>query len=197
MLNKNLITKIFFIVIILLFASSTGFSQETLKEKLKKIKGDVDKITITAGGEEFTFQGDEAEKLFKNMKSKTKHNNTFFVSKDGDENSKKIIIKMDDDSGIYEFNEGDDNDIVWFGDDDDLSGTSKRIKVEMNDGKKKVTVTTKENGEEKTKVYEGKEAEEYLEKNKSDDDAFDIEFKDGKFKKKIIIEKESKDSDDN
>ncbi len=64
--------------------------------------------------------------------------------------------------------------------------------MEVEDGNKKVTVTTKENGEEKTEVYEGKEAEEYLEKMDAESDEFDImkEKENGKKVKKIIIETE-------
>ena len=204
MLNKNLISKILFTVIILLFVSSTGFSQESLKEKLKKIKGDVNKITITSGGEEFTFQGEEAEKLFDRLKSKTGIGHSFFVKSMDGKDSEEFVIKLEKDSGIYEFKDGTDDDIVWFYDDDDdltwlttddMDGKTKKIKIEMEDGKKKVTVTTKENSEVKTKVYEGKEADEYLEKIKDENNDFDIEFKDGKMKKKIIIER--KDSNDN
>ena len=52
----------------------------------------------------------------------------------------------------------------------------------MKDGNKKVIVTTKENGEEKTEVYEGDGANGYLDKLKSNDDSLKFEFKyeDGK-----------------
>ena len=186
MLNTKTINKIILAVIFILLLSSSGFSQDSLKEKLDKIKGEIDKITITSGGKDFTFEGKEAEKLFDKMKA----DHLFVVNEKG--NKEKIIIKSDDDSKIYAF--GDDDDFLWFGDDDN-TGLNKRIKVEMNDGKKKVTVTTKENGEEKTKVYEGDEADEYLDKIKNENNDFDIEFKDGKMKKKIIIE--SKDLNDN
>lgn len=202
MLNKKLILNSMLVAVILFFMSSTGFSQESLKEKLKQIKGDVDKITVTADGEEFTFEGKDAEKLFKKMKSGTKHHNSFFIKDLGTKDSKKIFIKSDDDSNIIELTDDDfdwvdkdEDGFSWFISDDN-DGMTKKIKVEMEDGKKKVSVTTKEDGEEKTKVYEGKEADEYLEKMKAENKDFDIEFKDGKTKKKIIIEKESKDSDD-
>ena len=67
------------------------------------------------------------------------------------------------------------------------------MKIEVEDGNKKVTVTTRENGEEKTEVYEGTEAEEYIEKMKAENDDFDISIEsktDGKKVKKIIIETE-------
>ena len=52
------------------------------------------------------------------------------------------------------------------------------------------------NGEEKTKVYEGKEADEYLEKMKSENKDFNISIdkdNDGKKIKKIIIETEKEE----
>ena len=55
---------------------------------------------------------------------------------------------------------------------------------------------TKENGEEKTEVYEGKEADEYIEKMKSENKDFDISIdkdNDGKKVKKIIIETEKEE----
>jgi len=78
------------------------------------------------------------------------------------------------------------------GDFDDVSdGIQKKVKVEVEDGNKTVTVTTKENGEEKTEVYTGKEADEYIEKMKAENKDFDISVEsksDNKKVKKIIIE---------
>jgi hypothetical protein len=73
----------------------------------------------------------------------------------------------------------------------------KKVKVEIEDGNKKVTVTTHENGEEKTEVYEGNEADKYIkemnEKHSGDIDMFiEKDVDDGKVKqKKIIIEKKT------
>ena len=49
--------------------SNSGIAQNDLNDELKKIDGTVDKITITADGQEYTFEGTDAEKLFKKMKS--------------------------------------------------------------------------------------------------------------------------------
>jgi len=196
--------NIIYAALVILLLSSSGFAQEKLKDKLSKIEGHVDKITIKAGGEEFTFEGEEAEKLFNKMKDNTKSSNTFVVKVDeeGGEGTKKIIIKSDGDSEeIYEFNSEEGENAVWFSDDKSLHSLDKNIKVEIEDGKKKVTVTTKENSEEKTEIYEGEEAEEYLDKMKSEyghDMLIEIN-KDGEHKemKKIIIEKkETKDKSD-
>ena len=72
----------------------------------------------------------------------------------------------------------------------------KKVKVEIENGNKKVTVTTNENGEQNTEVYEGKEADEYIEKLKSEHKDISIsidEDKDGKKVKKIIIETEKEE----
>ena len=60
-------TYLAFLPIFFLF-SILGYAQEELKDKINTIDGDVDKVTITAGGEEYTFEGDEAKKLYKKMK---------------------------------------------------------------------------------------------------------------------------------
>jgi len=169
-------------------------AQENLNEKLKKIEGSVDKITITADGKEFIFEGDDAEKLFQNMKSKS--GNSFVWNSSDDEAGKKKIIILDTDGEGDEIEiESEDDNVVIVktnGDFDDVSdGIQKKVKVEVEDGNKTVTVTTKENGEEKTEVYSGKEADEYIEKMKTENDDFDISVEsksDGKKVKKIIIE---------
>jgi len=196
--------KIILPAIVIFMLSSSGFAQENLKDKLSKIEGHVDKITISAGGEEFTFEGEEAEKLFTKMQSYKKNSNTYLVNIDeeGREGTKKIIIKSDGDlEEVYEFNTHEGDHHVWFSDEDNLQSLDKNIKVEIEDGKKKVTITTKENGEEKTENYEGEEAEEYLDKMKSEhghEMLIEID-EDGEHKKmkKIIIEKkETKDKSD-
>ena len=196
--------KIIFPALVIFMLSSIGFAQEGLKDKLSKIEGHVDKITISAGGEEFTFEGEEAEKLFNKMQWNTKSSNTFLVKIDeeGGEGTKKIIIKSDGDSEeIYEFKTHEGDHAIWFSDDDNLHSLDKNIKVEIEDGNKKVTITTNENGVEKTEIYEGEEAEEYLEEMKSEhghEMLIEID-EDGNHKKmkKIIIEKtETKDKND-
>jgi len=196
--------KTILVAITIFMLSTFGFAQEGLKDKLSKIEGHVDKITINAGGEEFTFEGEDAEKLFNKMQTSTKSSNTFImrVDEEGGEGTKKIIIKSGGgDEEIYEFKTHEGDHAVWFSDDDDLQTLDKNIKVEIEDGNKKVTVTTKENGEEKTEIYEGEEAEEYLDNMKSEhghEMLIEID-EDGNHKKmkKIIIEKtETKDKND-
>ena len=186
-----------------------SYAQEDLKDKVKKIEGDVDKVTITAGGEEYTFEGDEAKTLFKKMKSGFSKSHSFtwhsgdceFEHHDG----KLIIIDEDGNKKLIEISEDGDEDIdIYISKDfdmDDHHGIEKRVKIEIEDGNKKVTVTTKEDGEEKTEVYEGEEADKFLEKMKSEYHGdFDIHIDDdcdGKKKiRKIIIEKEVDEEED-
>jgi hypothetical protein len=179
---------------IVLFVISNLSAQENLDVKLKGIEGSVDKITITADGKEYLFEGDDAEKLFQNMKRKS--NNSFVWNSSDDESGKKkiIILDADGEGDEIEIESEDDNVVIvkTNGDFDDVSeGIQKKVKVKVEDGNKTVTVTTKENGEEKTEVYSGKEADEYIEKMKAENDEFDISIEsktDGKKIKKIIIE---------
>lgn len=186
-----------------------SYAQEDLKDKVKKIEGDVDKVTITAGGEEYTFEGDEAKTLFKKMESGFSKSHSFmWQSDDGEfENHDCKLIFIDEDGNrklIKTSEDGDENIEIFISKDidmDDHHGIEKRINVEIEDGNKKVTVTTKENGEKKTEVYEGEDADKFLEEMKSEHHGdFDIYIDadcDGKKKiRKIIIEKEDNEEKD-
>ena len=185
-----------------------NYAQEELEDKVKKIEGNVNKVTITAGGEEYTFEGDEAKTLFQQMRSGFSKSHSFMWHSDDGEfehhDGKLIIIDEDGNKKLIEISEDGNEDIDIFitkdFDMDDHHGIEKKINVEIEDGNKKVTITTKENGEEKTEVYEGAEADEYLEKMKSEHgNEMLIEIgEDGKHKKlkKIIIKKEIDDDDD-
>jgi len=185
------ITSLFFLLTIFKY----GFAQNDPEDQIKKIVGTVEKITITSDGKEYTFEGAEAEKLFKKMKSSKSQS---FVWNSSDDSSKKkvIILDAEGDEDLIEVESGAENVVIvkTNGDFDDVvDGIQKKVKVEVEDGNKKVTVTTKENDEEKTEVYEGKEADEYIEKMKSANGEINIsvdEKTDGKKVKKIIIETE-------
>lgn len=189
------LTIFFTILILLLTISKSAFAQSELQEKINKIEGKVDKITITADGKDYSFEGSDAEKLFKKIKSSNSQN---FVWNSTDDKTKKkiIILNGDNDEDAIEVESGDD-DVFIIKSDKDLAdmndGISKNVKVEIDNGEKKVTVTTKENGEEKTEVFEGDEADEYIKKMKSENEDFDIQLnsdKSDKKVKKIIIETE-------
>jgi hypothetical protein len=171
------------------------YSQDNIDEKINKINGTVDKVTIIADGQEYVFEGDQAEQLFKKMKNKSSHSFVWKTSDDESTKKKVIILDADGENETIEIESDDDNVFILKKDEDFDSvsdGLTKKVKVEIENGDKKVTVTTKENGEEKTEIYEGKEADEYLEKMKSENDDLDIkiEKEDGKKVKKIIIETE-------
>lgn len=123
------------------------------------------------------FKGEEAEEYLK--KHGDEHKMTF-VSEDGD---------------IHVITNGDD-DLVWVSEDDaDL--LKKEINVEVEDGVKKVTVTTTKDGEKNVEVYEGEEAEKYLKEIDKGGDSMFIEDNGSKtvIKKKIIIKEEEHDDD--
>jgi len=150
--KKNYYNEIL-IAAVILIASSHCIAQVSTKEKLNNIKDDVDKITITAGDEKITFEGDEAKDLFKKMQASRKSVNSFVIKEHGDiSGMSKIIIKSDGDVDIYDFNEESGDHMVWFCDEGELSNMGKRIEVDIENGQKKVTVTTKVNGEEKNLV---------------------------------------------
>ncbi len=205
-------------------------AQSDVHKMLKDIKGTVDEIIIKSDGKEYTFSGDEAAKLFSEMKRDNKMKHFDFITDDGkiiegDSLNKRFIVKKHGDHFKYEGKDGkkvkkikvsvdgdEDDALIWidedgemedlsevdefefFGDNDVTDGKQKRINVEVKDDSKVVTVTTIEDGKENIEVFEGKAAEEYLEKMKSEHD-FDGNIdvnKDTKHKKikKIIIEKE-------
>jgi len=185
------IASLFFLLTIF----KSGIAQNDPEDQIKKIVGTVDKITITSDGKEYTFEGAEAEKLFKKMKGSKSQS---FVWNSSDDSTKKkvIILDADGDEDMIEVESAADNVVIVktnkdFDSIDD--GITKKVKVEVEDGNKKVTVTTKENGEETSEIYEGDEADEYIEKMKSENGDINIsvdENTDGKKVKKIIIETE-------
>lgn len=190
--------KFIFFVLSLFYLSTIGRStmaQNDLEDQINKIDGSVSNITITADGKEYIFEGKDAEKLFKKMKGSKSKSFVWNTSDDGSMKKKIFIVDTDGEKDVIEI-DGDDEDIFIVKSDDDFdlnsSGMQKKVKVEIENGDKKVTITTKENGEETTEVYEGDEADEYLEKMKSDNDDLDIiiEKDNGKKVKKIIIETE-------
>jgi hypothetical protein len=190
---KNNYFKILLTLAAILLITPAITSQEKLDDKISKIEGTVDKITITADGNEYIFEGADAEKLFKKMKRNQVQS---FVWNSSDDSVKKIIIldATSSDDNI-EVEDGKENVLIIKTDKDlhDIDdGITKKINVVVEDGNKKVTVTTNENGEEKTEIYEGKEADEYLEKMDAERDELDImiEKENGKKVKKIIIETE-------
>ncbi|PIQ08634.1 MAG: hypothetical protein COW71_10815 [Ignavibacteriales bacterium CG18_big_fil_WC_8_21_14_2_50_31_20] len=122
------------------------------------------------------YKGEEADKFLENHS--IGNSNMEFLSDDGD---LKIIMEMDSDE-LDCVSKGDSTEVI------------KKIKVSIEDGVKKVTVTSTENGDEKVEVYEGEKADKFLEKEHGYKMIFHSKDGDGKvIKKKItIIEEDDK-----
>ncbi len=165
--------------------AQTGGNKEDLK-KLKDIKGDVKKITITTTEGTTTFEGSQAEWLMQLLKNNSEKKRI------------KIMIDSDEFEGLddafdFDFDfEHHGKDFVFkrFNADDSGKGMKKVLVTDEN-GEMKISVTTTgEDGNVKTEVYKGKEAEKYLQEHQTKmKKTQDIEAKDGikKEKKKIII----------
>jgi hypothetical protein len=189
--------KILLSFLVLIVIASLTNAQNDVNKMLKDINGKVDEIVIKSEGKTFTFNGDEAEKLFTSMKEDKKMKHFEFINKDGkefhgDSLHKKIIIKksgddLDDDKDILVFVDESDSDNV------DMKKIEKKVIVSNENGKKVVKLTINEDGKENIEIFEGKAAEEYLDKMKSDERC-KIKINDSgccdKKHKKIIIEKE-------
>lgn len=169
----------------ILFFSILSIPQD-FKSKLKNLKGEAQKITIKTSKGEFTFEGEDAKSLMKKIKmNKIDKNVKVFMNNQGDSTKKLKEFSIED-------NDSDEFEITYF-DDKDSKSIKKEIKIEESDSGKKIEVKTNEGGAESVKIYEGKEADEYLQKMKKDE-KFKMDWKDKSNKKKmIIIEKDIKE----
>lgn len=193
----NAIAKLSVLSIFISLIFSSSFLAQDVNERMENIDGEVNKITITTEEGEYTFEGEDAARLFKKMKSSA--NSFVWHSAEMDGKKKIIFLDSDNEEHHVEIYGGDDEDVIIISEDDDdaMNEMHKKVKVEIEDGNKKVTVTTNENGEKKTEVYEGDEADKYIkemkEKHGGDMDIYiEKNADDGKVKqKKIIIEKKT------
>lgn len=184
--------------------SITGFTQEKgLKEKLKTVEGNPESIVVKTDKGTVTFDKAEAEELMKMLKSK-RHAKKVVVF-DGDEDA---CCGEDGDVDFEEFSfpphkfqflhDGglDSNiriDVSDFLNSFGSNKINKKVVIQNRDGNKTVTVTTKENGTEQIEMFEGKDAEKYIEDHKSDETKDEPSSKGMKKKvKKIVIEDEDK-----
>ncbi|MGK9476860.1 hypothetical protein [Melioribacter sp. OK-6-Me] len=159
--------KLFFIILLLLFGLlgitlNAQESSDEFRSKIKKLKGDVDRITFEVDGEKVVFEGDEAQMLADRIRLMSMIPPKIKINIDPDEFEWEGIDEFD-----FEFPPEIDIDLpspmmFWFSDDSSNMELDKDIKIEIKDGVKKVTVITKEDGKETTKVYEGEEADEFL-----------------------------------
>lgn len=146
-------TYLLIAAVIILFATNT-FAQDKKEDKLDKIKGNVQKITIQTDKGTVTFEGKDAESLFKKLKSSDMHRMRIFRS--GGDNDEDIFFISPDKM---------DKDFSFFGN-DMKDGKKIEIKIDKKDGEKTLTVTTTgKDGESKTETYTGKDADEYLAKH--------------------------------
>jgi hypothetical protein len=164
-------SKVLTIQIFILFLTSTFLmaqEDKSVKEKLKDIKDDVNKIVISTEKGDVVFEGDEAKQLFNKLKTKKKHKKVeWILDDDKDIDDENVIIFKSGKGGehiIKEFNDSENVIILKHGDLDDKESKLIKINVEDENGEKKVTVTTSEEGEEIIETYQGNEADEYLEK---------------------------------
>ena len=113
------------------FLTLTLFAQDKkddLKSRMEQLNGKVEKITVKVDGKDVVFEGKDAEKLAKAFKFFSKTPHMMWYSGDDED-----------------FDLGDGNVMMYKFDSDkldlkDKDGKSKKIKVEVNDGEKKVTV---------------------------------------------------------
>lgn len=143
------------IIMILGFFSMKILAQEKdeTKSKLDNLKGKIEKLTIKADGKDVVFEGKDAENLVGMLKS-GQHKGFMYKNDDGK------MMKMRG-SKVMMFR-SEDNDA------DEKEGDNKKVKVEVNDSGKKITVTTMKEGKEETKVYEGEDAEKFLKEEKEE-----------------------------
>ena len=157
--------KLFFSVLIFSVLPSLLNAQSDVRKMLKDINGDVDEIIIKSEGQEYTFSGDEAAKLFSVMKGNKKKSHFEFFNDDReliniDSLHKNIIIKK-----LGSDLDDDDMDVLVFINEDDgtsdaiLNNIKKKVIVTEDAGKKVVRVTIDEDGKENIEIYEAEESE--------------------------------------
>lgn len=178
-------------VYILFLLSITLIAQKDklLKEKLNEIRGNVNKIVISTDNSEMIFNSDEAAQLFKRLKSKRIKKHIQWISEDDFDSNGEDVFVFKSKSGGKHFSKHNCKDMMIFKhgnlDDLDLIEENKTIKinVEEEDGNKKVTVTTIEDGETTVEKYVGDKADKYLENE--DDDNENIKIIRKKITKKV------------
>jgi hypothetical protein len=159
-MNQTFTKKLFVITLFFLLGifSLTILAQDKkddLDKKLDQLKGKVEKLTVKVDGKDVVFEGKDAEELAKKLRAFGKMPNMVWLSdEDGKFEGKDGNVMM------YRFNrKGDEFNVEAKGDD------TKKIEVKIEDGNKKVSVTTFKDGKEETKTYEGEEAEKFLKEN--------------------------------
>ncbi len=158
-----------FVFMFLLSGFLFGQNGKTVNKKIKNIKGEVNKITITTDKGETVFYNKEAKALFKKLKKKSSVKLVKVLSADGENADVKVLVNSSDDS----------------------NADVKTITLNEDDEDTTIKVITSKDDKKNIKIYTGKDAEKFLEENK---DLVNIKeyTKDGK-KVKTIILKQTED----
>lgn len=180
------------LVFLFIILPAVSLFPQDIDKKIKNIKGDVQKITITTSDGTIEIEGEEATYLFKKLKRKSFDKNIELhiegVEDDSASDGKKsVIIKKDGEKVRIRMKPGSFKDGI-------LDSLKKTVKVSHDDSGLNIVIVTYENGEKMVKTLSGKEAEEYLEDSIESDLLNDIELEIEKEKgnKKIIIKTEKK-----
>jgi hypothetical protein len=163
--------------IILLFAITNSLiaqetTQEKVNKKLKELKGEVSKIIIQSEEGEKVFEGDEAEYLHKRLKKNRTmkldqlvgHEMNIWIDDNDSAKSIEKIIKIDGDRSVFFFDDENSIHEIIIDEIAEIDSLIKEVKVEEKNGNVKITVTSIEDGEEKTESFEGEDAEDKLKK---------------------------------
>lgn len=152
------------IVLFLILGITLNAQDKEAKDKLADLKGKVEKVTIKVDGKDVVFEGKEAERIAALAKAtgEAKLVHGFKLDESAMSGAKKHVR-------IFK-NGGDKQFTVISSDDLDMKAgeNEKKVKVEIVDGKKNITITTNKDGKEETKTYEGEEAEKFLKEDGGD-----------------------------
>jgi len=179
-------------IILLFIAAFSVNAQKKEKPGIKDVKGKAEKITIKTDKGEFVFEGKEAQEILKKLK--TGNRKSVWFSETGGDGS-TYVIDIDDIASDVLVNLAKENNFTWeTEEEEDGKKIERKINIEEENGVKKLTITTTEDGEEKTETYEGAEAEEYLEKMK-EENKLKVFSKDGGSRFAFFFDSDSGDVD--
>jgi hypothetical protein len=180
-------------IILLFIAALSVNAQKKEKPGVKDVKGKAEKITIKTDKGEFVFEGKEAQEILKKLK--TGNRKSVWFSETGGDDGSTYVVNIDDIASDVLVSLAKENNFTWeTEDEEDGKKIERKINIEEENGVKKLTITTTEDGEEKTETYEGAEAEEYLEKMK-EENKLKVFSKDGGSRFAFFFDSDSGDVD--
>lgn len=189
--------KLFIFIVLALtaftFTMLHAQSKKEIKEKLAKLKGEIEKIVISTDEGVVTFEGEEAKEIGERLTNFYGEKDWIFEIKSDDDKEEIFILRKGDSKGNINWvtSGGDSSGNLIFL--EKMKGASKKFQIGVEEGSKKVTVTKiDENGDEITETFEGDEADEYLKELEEEGDIriLQIDKLGGKKEKvKIMIEK--------